>query len=67
MLPLAWLLIVTPLDPVANKIVPNPPQVFTTEAECNTARESLIKSNMYQNWQGLTMAPLITTSCKMVQ
>jgi len=67
MIMLAWLLTVIPLDPVANHIVPNPPLAFVSEEDCHAAREAIIKNNMYKNWQGLTMAPLISTYCKKVE
>lgn len=63
MLLLTWMLVVTPLDPVANQIIPQQKPSFATEELCNSAQEAFIRAHMYTNWQGLKMAPLVRTSC----
>lgn len=55
-----WILSVRSLDPSFS----TPPSTpYPTQEECNTAREDYIKGHMYKNWQGLTMAPPVSTLC----
>lgn len=60
---LAWVLIITAIDPQLAPKIP-PERSFATQAECNAEREAFIKAHMYNNWQGLTMSPLIRTICQ---
>ena len=62
MLLLAWVLTITAIDPQFSPKIP-PEKSFATETECNAAREAFIKANMYTNWQGLKMAPMVRTLC----
>ena len=64
MLLLVWILSITALDPSANKIIPSNKPLFAAQSDCEAAREAFIRANMYKNWQGLTMAPLVRTLCQ---